>query len=88
MRIEVVRPYLDNKGKMTSKGDIVLVPNAYGHYLCGCGVARPYIESEVVRKPERGFEPSWSELRAKAKELGVFKVGMTKDEVKKAINDI
>lgn len=73
---------------MTKPGQLVTVPTSYGHYLCGCGVARPYIESEVVRKPERGFEPSWSELRAKAKELGVFKVGMTKDEVKAAINDI
>lgn len=30
-------------------------------------------------------EPSWNELQQKAKELGVFKIGMKKEEVKSAI---
>lgn len=38
--------------------------------------------SEVVTK-----DMPWAKLQAKGKELGIFKVGMTKDELIKAIND-
>lgn len=77
-------------GKMTKKGEILKQAQAYAHYLIGNGVAREYRETpatEFKTKPEV-LEPSWSELRKEAKEKGVFKVGMKKDEVKKALDDL
>jgi len=78
-------------GKMTKKGEVINQNPTYAYYLIGNGVAREYIETpatEFVTKPERNLEPSWSELRKQAKEAGVFKVGMKKDEVIQALNDL
>lgn len=76
-------------GKMTSKGQILNVSEFYGRKWINLKLVREYKESpKIVRKPEHGFEPTWSELRAEAMEKGVFKVGMKKDDIKKALNDL
>lgn len=87
MKVEVLRPFLTSQHKMTKKGDVINVPIPYGHYLIGNGVAREFKESEKVEfktKPEN-FELSWKELQKKAKDQGIYKVGMTKEEVIQAL---
>ena len=76
---------------MTKKGQLARYPKEYAKFLIVNDLVRPYHESpkaQVVRKPEVGFEPNWNELRKEAMEKGVFKVGMNKEAVKKALDDL
>lgn len=93
MTVRAIRDHLNNRGKRIRKGTIYQTPGSHGRYLISIGLVEEYKESprieksEFITKPERievkkdAASLGWHELRAFAKELGVFSKELNKEEL-------
>lgn len=90
MHIQTIRDHLDRKHNMRKRGDVYEVSDVHGHYMISLGVVRQYVPArreEINPKTDIYYpEMKWADLKKKAKDAGLFRVGMNKEQVIKALN--